>query len=170
MNRDAGSWYRSHEQRIGPDRLGLRYKQAIVLEGLVVATELAHETKEPDNLRRMPQQRQVRARERPVLVAAEDPAPFDPPASVDELADVAVVAPHVVGAEIDRAVRGRADPATDVLRDEQERSLAVVEPAGAGQTGDPPTDDDRLKPSGQARPRFAPPGSAEPQPGSPAAG
>ncbi len=80
--------------------------------------------------------------------------PPDPAAPVDKEVDVAVVAPHVVGAEVDRPVSGRADTATDVLRDQNERTLIVVQSAGAGETGDPTTDDDRFNPTPQSRPRL----------------
>ena len=83
-----------------------------------MATELAHQTQETDSLRQVQQQWQVPSRERTVLVAAQNVAPLDPAAPVDESVHVAVVAPHVVGAEVHRAVCGLADTATDVRRDE----------------------------------------------------
>jgi hypothetical protein len=67
---------------------------------------------------------------------------------------VAVVGPHVVGAQVDRAVYRLADAAADVIGDEQERSPVVVESAGAGEAGDPATDDDRFVARGQRWSHF----------------
>ncbi len=55
-----------------------------------------------------------------------------------------VVGSDVVRAEVDGPVARWRDPAADVLRDDEERPMPVVEASGAGQTGDPATDDDGL--------------------------
>jgi hypothetical protein len=114
--------------------------------------ELANEASKPYHLRQMHQRRQVRSGERTVPVAAQGVPPIDPPAPVDELVDMVVVACDVVGAEIDRAVYRGANTPTNVLGDQQERSLTVLEPAAACQAGDSTADDDRFMKGGQRRP------------------
>ena len=109
-----------------------------------MAPELAHTAKKPDGFWESQQQREIPSTEGAVGVPAHDAQPIDPTAPVDESVDMSVVASHVVGTEIDRAVRRATDTAADGLGDQPERSLPVMETAATGEAGDPAADDDRF--------------------------
>jgi len=143
---EIGCWFMVElaQQRIGLDRLGLGHRQALLFVRFIVPTESAQESDKADRLDRVEHQRHIRSRERTVNVTAQNVSPSDSTPTIDEAVDMAVITSDVVGTNVHRPVRGRADTSTNVLRDEQERLLTVVQSTRTGQPGDAATNDDRL--------------------------